>query len=123
MSAAAVRGVHRSYGAKRVLRGLAFEVAPGEVFGLLGPNGAGKTTTLRMLTGILLPDEGEVEVFGARPTGPARRRVGYLPEERGMYPNMRLLPCIVYLAELHGIPRAEGRRRGANLLEALGLGS
>ena len=115
--------IHRSYGTKTVLRGLSFEVARGEVFGLLGPNGAGKTTTLRMITGILLPDAGEVEIFGLSPIGPARRRVGYLPEERGLYPTMALLPCLVYLAELHGIPPVEGRRRAADLLERLGLAS
>ena len=105
----ALTGVERSFGAKRVLRGLSFEVRQGEVFGLIGPNGAGKTTTLRMATGILLPDSGLVEVFGQNPLGPIRMEVGYLPEERGLYPQRPLLPCLQYFGELSGLTGAEAR--------------
>ena len=97
-----------------------FQVNPGEIFGLLGPNGAGKTTTLRILMDILKPDAGAALVLG-QPPGAARRRVGYLPEERGLYRDLRVLECLVYLGQLKGLTRADAQRRAAGWLERFDL--
>ncbi len=99
---------------------LSFEVEPGEIFGLLGPNGAGKTTTIRMILDILPPDEGHITVLG-HPPGAAQHRVGYLPEERGLYRNRKVLETLVYLAELKGMDREAARQRAMALLERMGL--
>ena len=102
--------------------GVDISVPKGAIYGILGPNGAGKTTTLRMLLGIIDPDSGTRRVLGSdRPTDVARR-IGYLPEERGLYPAMKATDAIAFLAELRGVPLAEGRRKGRELLEAHGLG-
>ncbi len=106
----------------RALDGLSFSVPQGEVFGFLGPNGAGKTTAMRVVFGIVLPDRGEVRWQG-RPVVPADRlRFGYMPEERGLYPSMRVLDQLVHLGRLHGLPAGEARARGHSWLELLGLG-
>src|SRR4029077_14628948 len=98
---------------------LSFAIAPGTVFGLLGPNGAGKTSTIRMMIGIILPDSGQVRLFGE----PFRRqhleRIGYLPEERGLYKRMKVLDHLVLLGRLHGLDAASARRRGKPWCERL----
>src|SRR4051812_44491056 len=95
----------RSYGARVAVDGVTFSVAPGRVTGFVGPNGAGKTTTLRMLMGITQPDSGEIRVDGRPVDEAARRRFGYLPEQRGLYMRMRVREQLVYLAQLHGLDR------------------
>ena len=99
---------------------LSFEVEEGELFGLLGPNGAGKTTTIRMMMDILQPDAGRVEILGQRPAK-AKERVGYLPEERGLYRDVKVLDTLVYLGELKGVSRARARERGQRLLKRVRL--
>jgi ABC-2 type transport system ATP-binding protein len=99
---------------------LSFQVGTGELFGLLGPNGAGKTTTIRIMMDILQPDAGSVEILGQRP-GDAKERVGYLPEERGLYRDVKVLDTLVYLAELKGMPRGRAHRRAQGLLERIRL--
>lgn len=99
---------------------LSFEVEQGELFGLLGPNGAGKTTTIRIMMDILQPDAGNVKILGRRPAE-AKERVGYLPEERGLYRDVKVLDTLVYLAELKGVSRAEAEDRGNELLERVRL--
>lgn len=118
--ALSVRHLTKSYATVRAVDDVSFEVYPGEIFGLLGPNGAGKTTTIRIVMNILTPDAGDVRVLDTTP-GMARARVGYLPEERGLYPNQRVLDVLVYLAELKGRPRGWARRRAEELLERVGL--
>lgn len=115
-----IRNLHKSYAAVRAVSGIDLDVYPGEIFGLLGPNGAGKTTTIRIVMDIIRPDEGEVRVLGEQPAR-VRHRVGYLPEERGVYPNMRVLDFLVYLAELKGRPRKWARQRAHQLLERVDL--
>jgi len=115
-----VRNLVKSYGDLVAVNRLSFEVEEGEIFGLLGPNGAGKTTTIRIIMDILKPDEGEVEVLGA-PPGETKACVGYLPEERGLYRNLKVLDTLVYLAELKGVAGAEARKRAMALLERVGL--
>jgi ABC-2 type transport system ATP-binding protein len=101
---------------------LSLAVLRGSVYGLLGPNGAGKSTTLRMITSILLPDRGRVRLFGGSQAGRAvSHRIGYLPEERGLYRRMRVLDLLVFLGEMKGVPRAASRRAAAEWLERLGL--
>jgi ABC-2 type transport system ATP-binding protein len=112
----------RRYGDLVALRDVGFQVGAGELFGFVGSNGAGKTTTMRIVMGVLAADSGEVRWGGAPVTLETRRRFGYMPEERGLYPKMRVLEQLVYLAELHGVvPGAAGRSATA-WLERLGLG-
>jgi ABC-2 type transport system ATP-binding protein len=99
---------------------LTFEVGRGELFGLLGPNGAGKTTTIRVMMDILQPDAGSVRILGQRPAD-AKERVGYLPEERGLYRDIKVLDTLVYLAELKGMSRTVARDRGQWLRERVRL--
>lgn len=96
-----VLDVAKHYGKVKAVDGVSFEVAAGRITGLLGRNGAGKTTTLRMITGVLHPDRGRVELFGAG-VDAARDRLGYLPEERGLYRKMRVLDHLLFLAEIKG---------------------
>ncbi len=115
-----VRDVVKRYDGVTAVGGLSFEVHRGEVFGLLGPNGAGKTTTIRIVMDILRPDEGVVRVLGQAP-GSSRERVGYLPEERGLYRDLKVFDVLVYLAELKGVSRSEARRRGETWLARVEL--
>jgi ABC-2 type transport system ATP-binding protein len=117
-----LRGITKTYGDRRVLDRVAFDVAPGRLTGFVGGNGAGKTTTMRIVLGVLAKDDGEV-LFGGSPLTTAdRRRFGYMPEERGLYPRMKVVEHIVYLARLHGFERADATARATALLEELGLG-
>jgi ABC-2 type transport system ATP-binding protein len=100
---------------------LSVRVRAGELFGFVGSNGAGKTTTMRIIMGVLGADAGEVHWAGAPLAFETRRRIGYMPEERGLYPKMRVLEQLVYLAELHGTPSEEARRNAARWLDRLGL--
>src|SRR5256886_13573066 len=101
---------------------LSLSVPPGVIYGLLGPNGAGKTTTIRMIMDILEPDGGAVRVFGEPGGGRAHsERIGYLPEERGLYRKMRVLDVLVFLGEMKGVDRRRARQRADEWLERLGL--
>jgi len=115
-------GITKSYGTHRVLDDVAFRVEPGRLTGFVGGNGAGKTTTMRIVLGVLARDAGDVTLDGAPVTASDRRRFGYMPEERGLYPKMHVLDHIVYLARLHGFGRAEATDRARALLTELGLG-
>lgn len=116
------RGLVKRFDGFTAVDGVDISVPRGAIYGILGPNGAGKTTTLRMLLGIIDPDSGYRRVLGhERPTEVARR-IGYLPEERGLYPAMKASEAIAFLAALRGVPLKEGRRRGQELLEQHGLG-
>jgi ABC-2 type transport system ATP-binding protein len=115
-----VQDLVKRYGDVVAVDRLSFEVGRGDLFGLLGPNGAGKTTTIRILMDILQPDEGSARIMGQRP-GRAKERVGYLPEERGLYRNIKVLDTLIYLAELKGVPRREARERAESLLMRIRL--
>jgi ABC-2 type transport system ATP-binding protein len=115
-------GLVKTFGDFRAVDGIDLAVPAGSIFGVLGPNGAGKTTTLRMLLGIIDPDAGHRSVLGhARPLE-AAPLVGYLPEERGLYPSMTAREGIAFMGALRGLPLAEGRRRADMLLERHQLG-
>jgi ABC-2 type transport system ATP-binding protein len=113
--------LRRRFGDVVALDGVSFEVDEGSVVGFVGPNGAGKTTAMRIALGVLATDAGEVRWRGRPVDGAARRRFGYIPEERGLYPKMRVLEQLVYLARLRGVGRATARRRAEGILDALGV--
>ena len=116
-------GLHKSYGANRVLDGVSFAVAPGSMFGFCGSNGAGKTTTMRIAMGLVRADAGEVRWQG-RPLDQAlRRRIGYMPEERGLYPKMRVGEQLAYFARLHGLDAGAATRAAEHWADRLGLGA
>ncbi|HWL78630.1 ABC transporter ATP-binding protein [Microbacterium sp.] len=117
-----LRGITKSYGGRRVLDDVSFDVRPGRLTGFVGGNGAGKTTTMRIVLGVLAKDAGTVTLDGAEVTASHRRYFGYMPEERGLYPKMKVLEHIVYLARLHGFSKADATARATDLLEQLGLG-
>lgn len=114
--------VTKRYGAFTAVDDLSFEVGRGEIFGFLGPNGAGKTTTLRMALDIIPPTEGRIAVLGAASATKVRARIGYLPEERGLYRKMRAAESIAYFARLRGVPAAAATARANALLEEFDLG-
>ena len=115
-------GIRQRFGERVVLDGVDLEVPPGRVIGLLGPNGAGKTTLMRILFGVIVPDAGTVTWDGRPATAADRRSWGYMPQERGLYPDMRVLDLLTWIARLHGLDKATGRARAQRLLEQLGLG-
>lgn len=117
-----LRGITKSYGGRRALDDVAFDVVPGRLTGFVGGNGAGKTTTMRIVLGVLAKDGGTVTLDGAEVTASDRRRFGYMPEERGLYPKMKVLEHITYLARLHGFSKTDAAARATVLLEQLGLG-
>src|SRR5437660_6737836 len=104
------------------LDGLSFSVEPGRMMGFVGPNGAGKTTTMRIILGLLRPNEGSVRWDGRALDAAGRKRFGYMPEERGLYPKMRVRGQLAYFASLHGLSDGEARRAADTWLERLGLG-
>ncbi len=123
MRGAALRidGISQRFGDRRVLDDLTFSVQPGRVTGLLGPNGAGKTTLMRVLFGVIQPDRGDVTWDGDPVTPEARRNWGYMPQERGLYIEMRAVDHLVWLARLHGIDKVAARANAERLLTELGL--
>lgn len=117
-----VRDLTKSFGAKKAVDRISLSVTRGEVMGLLGPNGAGKTTAIRMMMGILAPDEGEISFyFDGQPQSLDKARIGYLPEERGLYDDARVIDTLVYLAGLKGMPAKEARQEAGQWLEWLDL--
>ncbi len=116
-----VEGVSKSFGGKDVIRDISFSVEKGEIFGLLGPNGAGKTTLIRMLLDIIRPDSGEIRVFGASLDPSGKDRIGYLPEERGLYRKTKLVDMLVYLAQLKNVSGKQAHENAESLLQSLGL--
>lgn len=116
-----IRGISHWYGDRQVLDDVSFDIKPGRLTGFVGANGAGKTTTMRTILGLIQPTEGEILLNGKPVTATDRARFGYMPEERGLYPKMKVREQIVYFARLHGIDKAEATRRTDELLEVVGL--
>ncbi|MCU0497677.1 MAG: ATP-binding cassette domain-containing protein [Anaerolineae bacterium] len=113
--------VSKTYGSFRAVDDLSFEVNQGEIFAMLGPNGAGKSTTIRMILDILKPDVGTISVFGGPLTDAKKDRIGYLPEERGLYRNVKVLEMMTYLGTLKGMTQRNAQSRSKELLERLAL--
>ena len=116
-------GLRKSYGANRVLDGVGFAVAPGSMFGFCGANGAGKTTTMRLAMGLARADAGEVRWHGRPLDDDVRRRIGYMPEERGLYPKMRVGEQLTYFARLHGLGARDAARAADEWADRLGVGA
>jgi ABC-2 type transport system ATP-binding protein len=110
------------WGEYRAVDGVSLKVPQGQIYGVLGPNGAGKTTTLRMLLGIIDPDSGTRSLLSFRQPRDAASLVGYLPEERGLYPSMKAREAIAFMGALRGLDWSEGRKRAAVMMEQAGLG-
>lgn len=121
MSTITVNEISKRFGQQLAVDRVSFSVEPGEIFGLLGPNGAGKTTTLRIILDIFKPDSGRVEILGGAMTEAKKDRIGYLPEERGLYQDIPLEKCLVYLATLKGLSTEESSRRVQAWLERFDL--
>lgn len=118
----AVSSLAKSFGQAQAVRDVSFEVHRGEIFGLLGPNGAGKTTCIRMILDIYKPDKGTINVLGSGPMNEAKKeRIGYLPEERGLYKDMKVEEVVLYLAELKGLRRDTAKKRADEYFERMGL--
>ena len=120
-SALAIEGVTKVYGRNTVVDDVSFTVEPQEILGLVGPNGAGKTTTIRMALDIIHPDTGAVALFGSAPTRQALQRVGYLPEERGLYQKAVLRDVLRYLGRLKGLSNKDAQARTDAMLQRVGL--
>jgi ABC-2 type transport system ATP-binding protein len=121
MPAVEVSHIVKSFADKVAVDDLSFSVAQSEIFGLIGPNGAGKTTTIRMMMDIIKPDSGEVTVLGQRLSEATKNRLGYLPEERGLYKKLRVIDSIVYLASLKGMDRHSAEAKADELLRQTGM--
>jgi ABC-2 type transport system ATP-binding protein len=116
-----IRGVSKAYGDVHAVRSLDLSVAAGTVYGLLGPNGAGKSTTIRMIMDIIKPDTGEILLLGESDPDRRRDRIGYLPEERGLYRKMKVRELLVYFGRLHGMEPRRARERTLHWLERMEL--
>ena len=123
MLAVRVDGISKRFGNHVAVDDVSFEVPEGVIYGVLGPNGAGKSTTLRMINDIIAPDAGHVELLGGlKPGSESAPHIGFLPEERGLYPKMRVLEMIAFMGELRGLTGRDARARGEQWLDRLGLG-
>ncbi len=116
-----VSNITKRFGEFTAVKDLSFDVRAGRVFGFLGPNGAGKTTTIRMIVGITAPDEGSIELFGEHMSHALQNRIGYLPEERGLYKKMKVADQLRYFSELKGVPRNQAEKKIDFWLERMGL--
>jgi ABC-2 type transport system ATP-binding protein len=122
-SAVEINHVAKSFTDKVAVRDLSFSVSQNEIFGLIGPNGAGKTTTIRMIMDIIKPDSGDISVLGEKLSEATKSKLGYLPEERGLYKNLRVIESIVYLASLKGMDRRSAEEKADKLLFQTGMQS
>jgi ABC-2 type transport system ATP-binding protein len=121
MPTVSINNIRKAFGAVQAVDGVSFEVEPGEFFGLLGPNGAGKTTTIRMILNIFKPDSGEIAVFGGPLDEAKKNRIGYLPEDRGLYKDLKLEPTLVFLATLKGLDERTAHQCVGDYLKRLDL--
>lgn len=121
MPTIAVKNISKVFATTRAVEDVSFDVEPGEIFGLLGPNGAGKTTSIRIILDVFKPDTGSVTVLGGPMSEEKKNRIGYLPEERGLYQDINLERCLVYLATLKGLDAVEAQKRVSGYLERFDL--
>ena len=121
MSIVEVNHVIKAYRGRTVVNDVSFDVNSGEVFGLIGPNGAGKTTTIRMMMDLVKPDSGKVTILGEALSEAAKNLIGYLPEERGLYLNMKVMESLVYLATLKGMDRQSAAQKAEELLQRIDM--
>lgn len=113
-------GVTKAYESKVAVRNLSLSIEAGQMFGLLGPNGAGKTSSIRMMMGITMPDSGSIALFGKPFERSSLEKVGYLPEERGLYKKMKVMEQLVFFGELHGLSSGDAQKRATEWAKRLG---
>lgn len=121
MSILQVKNIYKTYGDYKAVNDVSFDVSAGNIYGILGPNGAGKTTTIRMIMNILAPDSGEILLFDQQMTDKLKSRIGYLPEERGLYQKMKVIDMLIFLGELHGLKVSDARAKAKEWLKKLQL--
>jgi ABC-2 type transport system ATP-binding protein len=121
MDTVTVNNIVKAFADKIAVNDISFTIRPGEIFGLIGPNGAGKTTTIKMMMDIIKPDSGEVKILGEKMNEAAKNKIGYMPEERGLYKKQRVMDTIVYLASLKGLPPKAAEEKAMVLLKQTGL--
>jgi len=121
-AAIVVNHIEKSYGKFRAVDDLSFDVYAGEIFAMLGPNGAGKSTTIRMILDIMRPDKGTIDILGGPITDAKKDRIGYLPEERGLYKDVKIIDMMVYLGTLKGMSQKQARTKAMDLLNRVDLG-
>ena len=119
MTIVELHNIRKVYDTKVAVDGLSLSIEQGTMFGLLGPNGSGKTSSIRMMIGMTVPDSGNVELFGQRFDRKLLNRVGYLPEERGLYKKMKVLDQLTFLGQLHGLAEAISRKRAREWCEKI----
>jgi ABC-2 type transport system ATP-binding protein len=115
--------ISKSFGKVEAVQKISFQAETGRIYGVLGPNGAGKTTTIRMIMNIIIPDLGQIRLFGQGMKDELKRRIGYLPEERGLYTKMKILDMLVFLGELHEMPHTEAVTKSKEWLKRMELGT
>ncbi len=116
-----VEGLYKTYGDNVAVDDLSFSVSQGEILGLIGPNGAGKSSTVKIILDFMKPDSGRVDIFRQAMSEEAKNRIGYLPEEKGLYKDLTAIDCILYLAQLKGVDKASAKKRADELLEQTGM--
>jgi len=116
-----VKGISKSFKGTKVVNGVSFDIEGGEIFGMVGPNGAGKTTTIRMLMDILKPDEGEIKILGGPIVDATKNRIGYLPEERGLYKKLAVSDSLTYMAALKNMKKQPAEQMAAELLKRVNM--
>jgi ABC-2 type transport system ATP-binding protein len=121
MNALEVENISKSFGDFYAVKNLSFKIPEGTIYSLLGPNGAGKTTTIRMAMNIIIPDDGQIKILDQKMDENTKRRIGYLPEERGLYPRMKVGELLLFLAELKGLQGQDARTKIDNWLERFDL--
>jgi ABC-2 type transport system ATP-binding protein len=121
MDTVTVDHIVKAFTDKVAVNDLSFTIKPGEIFGIIGPNGAGKTTTIKMIMDIIRPDSGEVKILGEKFNESSKNKIGYMPEERGLYKKARVLDTIIYLATLKGMDKATAIKKANHLLEQTGM--
>jgi ABC-2 type transport system ATP-binding protein len=121
MDTVTVNHIVKAFTNKVAVNDLSFSIKPGEIFGIIGPNGAGKTTTIKMIMDIIRPDSGEVKILGEKFSENSKNKIGYMPEERGLYKKARVLDTIVYLATLKGMDKHTAIEKANKLLEQTGM--
>jgi len=121
MTVLTVQNINKSFDQVHAVNDVSFSIESGKIYGLLGPNGAGKTTAIRMIMNIIAPDSGNISIFGQSMSDALKSKIGYLPEERGVYPKMKLIDFLVFLGELHDMPSSQARTLAREWLKRFDL--
>jgi len=121
MSVLQIENISKTYGNLKAVQDVSFQVEQGRIYGILGPNGAGKTTMIRMIMNILIPDSGQINLFGQSMNDDLKKRIGYLPEERGLYAKMRIIDILTFFGELHEMNRHNANEKAKKWLKRMEL--